>query len=96
MTLRLRQVQDAITSFGHKYMVIQRPVREVHNKREQRNKLVVYLHKMKGWSFQDIAESFKSEWGEDYSRQNYINIYKRDSRKYPKRVFEGYMIPKNI
>lgn len=77
-------------------MHLTQPTKSRHNYREERNKLVVFLMKLKGWSAGNVKEVFELDYGHKISRVRVGQIFEAYKKNYPRSIYKNYNIPDKI
>lgn len=60
---------------------------------EKRNRLIVFLVKMRGWSYGEIQLALAMQYQHVITRARVQQIYGTYKKKYPKRIFKNYEAP---
>ena len=77
-------------------MNLKKPVRQAHNYNEVRNKLVVFLMKVHGWSDGNVKAIFELDYGHKISRTRVGQIYKDYKNRYTVKSFSSYSVPEKL
>lgn len=78
-------------------MYLTKPVKQAHNYKEDRNRLIVFLMKCRGWSAGEVQkDALARQYGHKISRIRVGQIYEAYKRKYTVRSFKNYEAPESL
>lgn len=77
-------------------MNLKKPVRQSKGFKDERNKFIVWLIKVRKWKPIWVTETLEAEYNHKISKQRVSQIFGDYKKLYPRSIYKNYNIPDKI